>query len=334
MKVFITGVAGFLGSHLADRMIELGHEVIGVDNLVGGFLENVNPKVKFYKEDCNNLEMMKKLMKGCNVVFHGACTAHDGFSLFSPYYITSNTFQITMSVLSAAACNKVDKFIYCSSMARYGEQPQIPYTEELECMPVTPYGVGKYASELVVKQICELNGIKYTIIVPHNIIGPRQNFTDPFRNVAAIMINRMLQGKQPIIYGDGEQKRTFSFINDCIFCLEKVILQENLNGEVINIGPDEEFVTINHLAEEIAKNLNFQLNPIYVKERPNEVKFATCSSEKARKLLNYKTKTTLADGIKEMVQDIKKKGPKDFRYNYSIEINNEKTPNTWKNQIL
>lgn len=334
MKIFITGVAGFLGSHLADRMIELGHEVVGIDNLIGGFLENVNPKVEFYKEDCNNLEMMKKLMKGCNVVFHGACTAHDGFSLFSPYYITSNTFQITMSVLSAAAYNKVDKFIYCSSMARYGKQPQIPYTEDLECMPVTPYGVGKYASELVVKQICELNDIKYTIIVPHNIIGPRQNFTDPFRNVAAIMINRMLQGKQPVIYGDGEQKRTFSFINDCIFCLEKVILQENLNGEIINIGPDEEFVTINYLAKEIAQNLNFELNPIYVKDRPNEVKFATCSSEKARKLLGYETKTTLSEGIKEMVDDIKKKGPKEFNYNYNIEINNEKTPNTWKNKML
>ena len=118
MKICITGVAGFLGSHLADRMIELGHEVVGIDNLVGGFIENINPKVEFYKEDCNNFEAMKNLIKDCDVVFHGACTAHDGFSLFSPNYITNNTFQITMSVLSAAASNKVKKCIYCSSMAR------------------------------------------------------------------------------------------------------------------------------------------------------------------------------------------------------------------------
>ena len=334
MKIFITGVAGFLGSHLADRMIDLGYEVVGVDNLVGGFMENVNPKVEFHKEDCNNLEKMREIMNGCDIVFHGACTAHDGFSLFAPHYITTNTFEITMSVLSAAASCNVKKFVYCSSMARYGKQPNLPYTEDLECMPVTPYGVGKYASELVVKQICELNNIDYTIIVPHNIIGPRQNYTDPFRNVAAIMINRMLQGKQPIIYGDGEQKRTFSFIGDCIYCLEKVITQNNLNGEIINIGPDEEFVTVNYLAEEIAKNLNFDLHPIYVPDRPNEVKLATCSSEKARKLLGYETKTTLSEGIKEMIEAIKALGPKDFIYNYDIEINNEHTPNTWKNQLF
>lgn len=333
-KILITGVAGFLGSHLADRMIELGYEVIGVDNMVGGFKENINPKVKFYEEDCNNLEKMKEIMKGCDVVFHGACTAHDGFSLFSPYYITQNTFQITISVLSAAASCNIKKFIYCSSMARYGKQPHIPYTEDMECMPVTPYGVAKYAAEQVVRQVCELNNIDYTIIVPHNIIGTRQNYTDPFRNVVAIMINRMLQGKQPIIYGDGEQKRTFSFVDDCIFCIENIIKQNNLNGEVINIGPDKEFITINELAQEIAKQLNFDLKPIYVKDRPNEVKFATCSADKARKLLNYFNQTTLENGIKKMIEDIKEKGPKDFNYNYQIEICNEKTPNTWKNKII
>lgn len=334
MKIFITGVAGLLGSHLADRMLELGHEVVGIDNLDGGFIENVNPKVEFYKEDCNNLKEMQRLMKGCDVVFHGASTAPDGFSLFAPHYITNNTFQITMSVLSAAASNNVKKFVYCSSMARYGKQPKIPYTEDMECIPTTPYAVAKYASELVVRQICELNNIDYTIIVPHNIIGPRQNYIDPYRNVAAIMINRMLQGKQPVIYGDGEQKRTFSFINDCIYCLEKVITQEGLNGEVINIGPDEEFVTINYLAKEIAKQLNFDLDPIYVKDRPNEVKLATCSSDKARKLLGYETKTTLSEGIKAMIEDIKLKGTKEFDYHYEIEINNEHTPDTWKNKIL
>lgn len=334
MKICITGVAGFLGSHLADRMIKLNHEVIGIDNLVGGFMENVNPKVKFFKEDCNDLEKMKKIIKGCDVVYHLACTAHDGFSLFAPYYITNNTFQITMSMLSASAFCNVKKFVYCSSMARYGKQSQIPYTEEMECIPTTPYGVGKYASELIIKQICELNGINYTILVPHNIIGPRQNYTDPYRNVAAIMINRVLQNKQPIIYGDGEQKRAFSFVDDCIYCFEKVIEKDNVNGEIINIGPDNEFVTVNYLAKEIAKNLNFNLRPIYVKDRPNEVKFAYCSSDKARKLLDYETKTSFSEGIKAMVEDIKEKGTKEFRYNYNIEINNENIPITWQNKIF
>ena len=334
MKIFVTGVAGFLGSHLADKLINMGYNVVGIDNMVGGFEENINPKVEFHKEDCNNLEKMKEYMKDCDIVFHAACTAPDGFSVFSPFYITKNTFQNTMSVLSAAAQNKVKKFIYCSSMARYGSQPNLPYTEDMECMPVTPYGVAKVASEQVIKQICELNNINYTILVPHNIMGPRQNYTDPYRNVAAIMINRMLKGKQPIIYGDGEQKRCFSYVGDCIDCIVKVIEKENLNGEIINIGPDEEFISINELAKEIASILDFPLNPIYVGERPNEIKLATCSSNKARNLLNYKTKTTLKEGLEEMVKDIKEKGPKEFDYNYVIEINNENTPDTWKKELL
>jgi UDP-glucose 4-epimerase len=333
-KIFITGVAGLLGSHVADRMIELGYEVIGVDNLIGGFVENINPKVKFYKEDCINYEKIKEIMKGCDIVFHAACIAPDGFSLFSPHYITQNTFGITTSVLSAAAENKVKKFIYCSSMARYGTQPKIPYTEDMECFPTTPYGVAKLASEQVISQICTLNNINYTILVPHNIIGPRQNYIDPYRNVASIMINRMLQNKQPIIYGDGEQKRCFSFIQDCVYCIEKAIIQDNLNGEIINIGPDEEFVTINHLAEEIAKNLEFELKPIYTKERPNEVKAAVCSSDKARKLIGYKTKISFEDGIKEMIADIKERKPKKFKYTHPLEINNEKTPETWRKQMM
>ena len=119
-RIFVTGVAGFLGSHVADRMIELGYEVVGVDNLSGGFKDNVNPKVEFYEEDCNNLDKMKELIKGCDIVFHAACVAPDGYSFYSPYYITKNTFEATMSVLSASISNNVKKFVYCSSMARYG----------------------------------------------------------------------------------------------------------------------------------------------------------------------------------------------------------------------
>lgn len=107
MKIFITGVAGFMGSHLADRMLSRGLEVVGVDNLVGGFAENIPKGVEFFLADCDNLELMKKYMEGCDIVFHAACTAHDGFSLFSPYYITKNTFQNTISVLSASVQSKV-----------------------------------------------------------------------------------------------------------------------------------------------------------------------------------------------------------------------------------
>ena len=334
MKVFITGVAGFLGSHLADRLLELGYEVKGVDNLDGGDIENVNSNVDFYMEDCNNFDRMKELMEDCDIVFHAACVAPDGYSLFAPYYITKNTFQNTISILSAAIDNKVKKFIYCSSMARYGNQEIIPYTEDLECFPATPYAVAKYSSEQVIKQLCELNNIYYTIVVPHNIYGPRQNYTDPYRNVVSIFTNKMLKGEQPIIYGDGNQKRSFSYIDDCINCIEKVIEKDNLNKEIINIGPDDNFITINDLAKEIADILDFNLEPIYVSDRPKEVKEAICSSDKARRLLDYKTTVSLKDGLRKTVEYIKETGPKDFNYNCPIEINNENTPNTWTKKMI
>lgn len=148
------------------------------------------------------------------------------------------------------------------------------------------------------------------------------------------MINRMLQGKQPIIYGDGEQKRCFSFIGDVIDCLDEAIMHDGYNGEIFNVGPDEEFVTINVLAETIAKYLDFRLAPIYVPQRPNEVKYAMCSSDKARKYFNYSTKTSFEEGIKEMVSEMRKVGPQEFVYNYEIEIANEHTPRTWVKRLI
>ena len=334
MKVFITGSAGFLGSHLADKLLELGHAVVGVDSLIGGDISNVNKGVEFYESDCDDLDSMIKYMKGCDMVFHAACTAHDGFSVFSPYLITKNTFQITMSVLSAAIQNKVKRFVYCSSMSRYGEQDITPFTEDMVCKPKVPYAVAKYSSELIIKQLCELNCIEYVIIVPHNIIGPRQCYTDPFRNVASIIINRILQNKQPIIYGNGTHQRCFSFIDDVVYCLERVLIQDNVNKEIINIGPDEEVLTINQLANSIAKIMNFTLEPIYVADRPLEVKIATCSANKARRLLNYSTKVSLEEGLTSMVSYISKNGPRDFKYNYRIEIINEMTPITWTKRMF
>jgi len=335
MKVFITGVAGFLGSHLAERLLTRGYEVVGVDNLIGGYLDNVNPKVEFYEGDCNDIDLMVKYTQGCDVVFHAACTAHDGLSVFSPAFITQNTFQITMNVLSAALQNNVKKFVYCSSMSRYGYQEKVPFTEDMICNPQVPYAIAKYASEMIISKLALLNQMAYTIVVPHNIIGPRQNYTDPFRNVASIMINRMLQGKQPIIYGDGEQRRCFSFIADVINCLEKIIELDEVNGEVINIGPDEEYITVNQLAQSIADIIDFKLDPIYVPERPLEVREANCSADKARSLLGYKTETTLHDGLVEMIRYIKGRGTKDFVYeNIPVEIVNEMTPITWSKRMI
>jgi len=334
MKVFISGVAGFLGSHLADRMLVLGHEVVGTDNLIGGYEDNVNPKIKFHTYDCKYRNSMAKITQGCDIIYHCASTAYEGLSVFSPHLVTENTYQITMSLLSASIENKIKRFVFCSSMARYGAQDKVPFTEDMICKPVDPYGIAKYASELTIQNLARVHGFDYVIGVPHNIIGPRQKYDDPFRNVAAIMINLMLQGRQPIIYGDGEQKRCFSFINDVIDCLERMAFNDNVLGETINIGPDEEFITINQLAHTIARLLNFDLKPVYLPDRPMEVKHATCSADKARKLLNYKTQYSLDDGLSEMIEYIKKRGPRPFRYHLDIEIKTDLTPRSWTERLF
>ena len=296
MNILITGVAGFLGSHLSEKLAEKDHNVIGIDNMIGGYTDNIPKNIKFHNIDCCDLDQVNKVMKGIDVVYHCAATAHEGLSVFSPYEIGKNNFLASVSIFSAAMTHKVKRIIFCSSMARYGSQ-NTPFNESMEPKPVDPYGISKVAAEAVLKNLCELNNIEWVIAVPHNIIGPRQKYDDPFRNVVSIMLNRMLQNLPPIIYGDGEQKRCFSYIDDCLSCLIPMLDQKDLNKQIINIGPDEEFVTINKVAEICANITGVNLNPIHKKDRPREVKHATCSADKARKILNYKTKTDLTTGI-------------------------------------
>jgi len=333
-KIFITGIAGFLGSHLADRCLALGHEVVGCDNLIGGYLDNIPDEAEFYQYDCGFLNSMKKIMKGVDTVYHCAATAYEGLSVFSPHLITQNTFQITSTVVTAAIGSGARRFVYCSSMARYGKQDRIPFTEDMTCKPQDPYGIAKLAGEALLKNLSDTHGMEYVIAVPHNIIGSRQKYDDPYRNVASIMMNLMLQGRQPIIYGDGEQKRCFSFVQDDLQVLDKLIDAKNVLSEVINIGPDEEFVSINELAKIIADILHFRLDPVYVPDRPQEVKLATCSAQKARSLLGYRTTTSLRNGLEDMATWMQKRGPKKFRYTFDIEIVNAKTPRTWTERMF
>ena len=334
MKVFITGIAGFLGSHIADRMIANGHEVSGCDTLLGGYQDNVPEKAEFFMADCADYNRMLKLTEGIDIVYHTACTAYEGLSVFSPNLISQNTYQNSVCIMTAAVQNKVKRFVHCSSMARYGEQEIVPFTEDMLCKPQDPYGISKYAAELMVANLAEVHGIEHVIAVPHNIIGPRQKFDDPFRNVASIMINLMLQGRQPIVYGDGTQKRCFSYVDDDIDCLEKLAFQEDVVGETINIGPDEEFVTILELADVIADKLNFNLDPVFMPGRPQEVKLATCSADKARRILGYETKVSLSSGIEKMIEYIEQKGTRRFRYHLDLEIINDKCPKTWSDRLF
>jgi UDP-glucose 4-epimerase len=333
MKVFITGIAGFLGSHLADRMLELGHTVAGNDTLVGGYRDNVPSAAEFFQIDCCDIEGMTKAIAGSDVVIHTAATAHEGLSVFSPSFITKNIFEASVSTISASIQNKVKRFVFCSSMARYGNQT-VPYTEDQTPMPEDPYAVAKVASEDVLKILCDTHGMEWNIAIPHNIVGPRQRYDDPFRNVMSIMINRNLQGKPSIIYGDGLQTRCFSYVGDCIQCLEKMALDPNIVSETINIGPDEGTITIKDMATLVANECGIADEPMHMPDRPREVKHASCSADKARAILNYETKTSLAESVKQTVDYVRSRGVKPFDYSYPLEIVTEKTPKTWSERLM
>ena len=327
-KILVTGVAGFLGSHLSEKLADQGHLVIGIDNMKGGYKDNIPNNISFFELDCCDYKNVKKIMKGVEIVYHCAATAHEGLSVFSPFEITKNNFLASVSIFSAAINEKIKRIIFCSSMARYGDQ-LTPFLETMKPQPVDPYAIAKVAAEDVLINLCELNNTEWVIAVPHNIIGPKQKYDDPFRNVVSIMINRMLQGKAPIIYGDGEQKRCFSYIDDCLSCLIPMLDEKKLNKQIINIGPDEEFVSINKVAEICSNITRTNLSPIYKPGRPREVKHATCSADLARKLLNYKTTTLLEEGIQKTYEYIKARGRRPFDYNIDIEIKNDLTPKTW-----
>ncbi len=333
MKIFISGVAGFLGSHIADAMIADGHQVVGCDSMIGGSLDNVPGAIDFHQVDCNQFDTMVRLTADCDVVYHCAATAYEGLSVFSPHLVTQNVFSASVSLFSAAIHNRVKRIVFCSSMARYGVN-QVPFRESYAAKPEDPYGIAKVAAEDVLRNLCGVHGIDYTIAVPHNIIGPRQKYDDPYRNVAAIMMNMMLQSRQPIIYGDGQQKRCFSFVDDCVYCLKEMAFSPKVVGETINIGPDEEFVSVLELAETIANLLQFNLDPVFVPDRPQEVKLATCASDKARELLGYRTSMSLKDGLGQMIDYIRARGALPFKYHLDLEIINDKTPKTWSQRLF
>ena len=331
--VVITGVAGFLGSHLADEYLAKGWKVRGIDNLLGGSLDNVPQGVNLYNVDLDDLEAVTPIFAGADLVIHAACTAYEGLSVFSPSLVVRNTVQISVNAMTASIKAGVPKFVYMSSMARYGDNAGNVFDETLAPKPQDPYGIAKLSAERLLQNLADVHGVDLVILVPHNIVGHRQKYDDPFRNVASIMANRMLQGKQPIIYGDGSQQRCFSFIEDVIAPIMVAAELPEAVGQVINIGPDESPITILNLAERLADIIGFTLNPIFMPGRPQEVPVALCSSNKARELLNYRTTVSLDDGLAGLVDWIRPR-VKEFEYHLPIEIDSDLTPKTWTQKLI
>lgn len=339
MRIWITGNLGFLGSHLSDVLKKQNHDVDGNDSRICSSVDGT-----FYSTDCCDFDGMKSLFGHFkpDVLIHCAATAHEGLSNFSPSFITKNIYEASVSTFSAAIASGVRRIIFMSSMARYGDgffcagkvddNVGPPFEEWYDPNPVDPYGIAKVAAEQTLIALCKLHNVEYVIAVPHNIIGPRQRYNDPYRNVASIMINRAMQGKPILVYGDGQQKRCFSPIQDCLHSLVKMI-DAPISGEVINIGPDKGEITVLELAE-IIRDLTGGVAEIkHMPDRPNEVKMAYCSSDKARKLLDFNPQSSIRECLAEMVLYIKEHGTKEFDYSFPVEIE-KNCPLVWKDKML
>lgn len=299
-KVLITGVAGLIGSHMAEHLLSRGYEVHGIDNLSGGYLENVPAGVQLWEGDLSNRRSLADLFwyRKPDFVYHFAAYAAEGLSPFIRNFNYSNNLLNSVNVINECIKNDVKKIVFTSSMAVYGRR-EPPFKESYQPAPIDPYGIAKYAVELDLKQAHDQFGLNYSIVRPHNVIGIRQNIWDKYRNVIGIWIRRVLKGESIVIFGDGEQKRAFSDISYCLEPLEKLMLEGN--GETFNLGSDKEY-TLNEVAgilTSVAHELRITPKIEHAEAR-HEVKYAYCDHTKAKALLGFNDATDLSETIREM----------------------------------
>jgi UDP-glucose 4-epimerase len=331
-SILVTGGAGFMGSHLVDQLIREGHSVTVVDNLSGGYLSNINPKAHFIKGDLQDAKICKKAVADVDMIYHLAAHAAEGQSVFCPVYNAKSNYIGFLQLIEAAINSDVKMFVHTSSMSVYGHQEKMPMREDQPYNPKDPYAVGKAAIEQILPIYKDVFGINYSILIPHNVYGERQNLQDPYRNAIAIFMNRIVSGKPPIIFGDGTQTRAFTYVRDCTPYIAQAGFAWEAFGERINIG-SEEVVSLNEVAHIVLEEMNrTDLKPVYAPARPSEVKHSYCSSDKARKILDYKTSTPLRIGIHNMAEWVKKRGHQKFRYWKSLEIT-KKAPLVWTKKL-
>ena len=266
MKVLITGVAGLLGSRLADWVIDnTENEVIGVDDLSGGYIENVNSKVKFYEFDLVDQSQVKSLFKkeSPDIVYHYAAYAAEGLSPFIRKYNYENNLIASTNLITNSIQYDVKRFIFASSMSVYGDKYEPPFSEEMQQVPIDPYGIAKYSVEQDLKIAYVQHGLEYTIIRPHNFYGINQNIWDKYRNVLGIWMYQILEGKEPTIFGDGEQVRAFSYVDDSIKPFWNASQNDDCIDQIINLGGIKEH-TINEACNILLDVTGTHLKPVFL----------------------------------------------------------------------
>lgn len=322
-KVLVTGGAGFIGSHLVDRLLEAQHEVAILDDYSGGNVDNLSENLEVIcSADCRDEEAVDNFISVFRpeIVFHLAANAAENKAQFSPIDITSRNYDAFIKVLTPFIKYGGKRFVFTSSIAVYGSL-QTPFKETDTPEPEDLYGITKLAAEQTLKVMSKVHGFEYVIARPHNVYGERQNMTDPYRNVVTIWMNQMLRDEPIVIYGDGSMKRCFSYIDDVVEPLMRCGF-EDVSGMTFNIGSDSSYSLTQLAATMGAQELT------YLPKREQEVQEAISDHALLHKLLGY-NETPLKEGIRKTWDWCKAQGAQDPQYT-EIEIQSDKLPKNWK----
>lgn len=316
MKVLITGVAGLLGSRLADWLVETHPEieVVGIDDLSGGYKENINEKVEFWQ-----MNLVTHPIENCfevhkfDYVFHFAAYAAEGLSPFIRQYNYENNLVATARIVNQCIKHDVKRLVFTSTLAVYGHGYGGIFDENQIPKPIDPYGVAKYGCEMDIQIAGEQHGLDWCIIRPHNVYGIKQNIWDKYRNVLGIWMYQHLNGEPMTIFGDGQQTRAFSYIDDIVEPLWNSAIRPEASKEIINLGGVEEW-SIND-ANNILKKIIGSGEVIY-KEGRHEVKHSIPTFQKSIDILGFEHKTQFENGLNDMWKWAKEQ-PKRERFVWS-----------------
>ncbi|MCG8387957.1 MAG: NAD-dependent epimerase/dehydratase family protein [Cytophagales bacterium] len=329
VKSLVTGGAGFIGSHVSNHLLELGHEIVVLDDLSGGFEDNVNPKATFVNGSITDTLLIDQLFEQhqFDYVYHLAAYAAEGLSHFIRHFNYDNNLLGSVNLINASIKSKVKCFVFTSSIAVYGTQT-LPMIETATPMPEDPYGISKYAVEMDLKTAHEMFGLNYIVFRPHNVYGSLQNIGDRYRNVIGIFMNQLLQGNPLTVFGDGTQTRAFSAIQDVAPHMANAVNIPGAYNEIINIGGDTDY-SVNDLAKTVMKVMGLTSDIRYLDSR-NEVMHAYADHQKAHRLFGIQPKELieLEEGLKEMADWVQKVGIRKTPKFENIEIT-EKLPPIW-----
>jgi UDP-glucose 4-epimerase len=323
----VTGVAGFMGSHIADHLLRMGHTVVGIDDLSGGFKENIPKGVStHYISICDPRVVGIFDHEPPDYVFHLAAYAAEGLSHFIKRFNYENNLIGSVNLINAAVNYNVKCFVFTSSIAVYGSAP-CPMLETYDLKPEDSYGIAKAAVERELKITNDIFGLPYIIFRPHNVYGTRQNIGDKYRNVVGIFMNQLLKAEPMTIFGDGFQRRSFTNIWDIAPIIAQSVTLPKLYGQTFNIGCDESF-TVKDLAFHVAQAMDVKCRIKHLPAR-NEVKNAVADHGKLKRYIGSFQKTSLTVGLRQMAEWVKQHGARESKEFENIEIE-KNLPLSWR----